>query len=416
MVRLARCAILLLSVAVLAMVLPNFYWKVFAKKTPRHLIRYSAESDRFLMRSADDHGNTVYQDEDGETFDEITFQTLLPFMYYNNLEKWDLLPDEVNGVEISGAEIKASRQFFRIMPDYLDTPQIDMFPLLESEPVYSHLTLPPEMFRIAGRMEFVDATSNAVNETLSVRYTEALEAQGFVFPALHMAGNPSVRKSFDEGYFVVDAENKLFHIKQVEDEAIVRRTGIAPESGFRYLAAKESGRREFYGWYVTGDDEVFLIGYDEYRPIKVPSDGYVPGEMSFYFYADLMNRHILFAGENVIHCIATDLDYNVVRTLDYPAVDARHERVGRISEFLFPFRIKTRTSDSGYVQFRFEFKKFYGLAGTLLSVVILLVARAARWPLRCNVWTIIWTLAVGIYAIPSLLIAGAGDAADRGKT
>jgi hypothetical protein len=330
-------------------------------------------------------------------------------MYYNNLEKWDLLPDEVNGVELSGAEIKSARQFFRIEPDYLDTPQIDMYPLIESEPVYSHLTLPPEMFRVTERMEFVDAGSNTVNETRTGEFTRALREAGFVFPATRIAGNPSVRKAFDEGYFVVDAENELFHVKQVEGEAVIRRTGIAPERGFRYLAAKENPRLEFFGQYVTGDDEVFLIGYDDYRPIKLPTDGYNPEEMIFYFYADLLNRNILFAGENVIHCIATDLDYNVVRKLDHPAVNPRTERLRTVYALVFPFTIKTRTAESGYVQFRIEPSRFYGAVGTVLAVLVLLVGRAARWPLRCSAWSIFCAIAAGIYAIPALFIAGSGD-------
>ena len=40
-----------------------------------------------------------------------------------------------------------------------------------------------------------------------------LVQKGFAFPACYASGNPTTRKDYDEGYLVLDANHKLFHLK-----------------------------------------------------------------------------------------------------------------------------------------------------------------------------------------------------------
>ena len=60
-------------------------------------------------------------------------------------------------------------------------------------------------------MEFIVARTNKINEEKSQLFTEALTAEGFIFPADIIAGLPTTRKSHDEGYFITDSEGTLFH-------------------------------------------------------------------------------------------------------------------------------------------------------------------------------------------------------------
>ena len=44
----------------------------------------------------------------------------------------------------------------------------------------------------------------------------------FRFPAIEIAGNPTVKKEYDEGYLLLDADRRLFHLKQVKGRPYVR--------------------------------------------------------------------------------------------------------------------------------------------------------------------------------------------------
>lgn len=44
----------------------------------------------------------------------------------------------------------------------------------------------------------------------------------FHFPAIEIVGNPTVKKEYDEGYLLLDADRRLFHLKQVKGRPYVR--------------------------------------------------------------------------------------------------------------------------------------------------------------------------------------------------
>ena len=78
--------------------------------------------------------------------------------------------------------------------------------------------MPDDYFRIGKRMEFIVAKTNKVDEAKSKLFTDALSAEGFAFPANLIAGLPTTRKSKDEGYFLTDSREQLFHIKMIKGQ------------------------------------------------------------------------------------------------------------------------------------------------------------------------------------------------------
>lgn len=64
--------------------------------------------------------------------------------------------------------------------------------------------------------------NNTIDQEKSKVFTEVLKKKEFRFPAQYVAGNPSTRKEYDEGYLILDAEGKLFHMKQTQGRPYVR--------------------------------------------------------------------------------------------------------------------------------------------------------------------------------------------------
>lgn len=377
MTRLSRIFIIVLAVGVMAAYLPDLFWKALDRKVHRPYILYSAENDHFIYRVSDGFGHTFYRDEHGGEYDRIAFEKMAPFFYSSDLNKWGELPEEVCGVYVDMSIIRHHRQFLVVRPYYLHTPQIDLFPLFESQSQFARLEFPPEMFRLDSRMEFIDAASNTVNEQLSAKFTDALAGAGFTFPARYLAGNPTTRKAFDEGYFAVDDAGRIFHIKKVEGEPWIRDTGLAPESGVRYIQVKENGLREFYGWMITGDGDIHLITYEDYALVTLPVPGYAPDRMTIQLWTDPLNRTLTYydVDEDVIHVVTTDRKYDVVRTYDYQLERSRTEASETLAGILFPFDIVTESSKTDYVLFDLELGGLLALAGIAASLVLLALLR-----------------------------------------
>jgi hypothetical protein len=409
MLRLSRICIIVLAVAVMAFHLPGLYWKGVEKKTYRPFILYSAVEDCFMFRRSAEFSQSIFADEAGVEYDRVEFEKRTPFFNYRNLSKWDLMPVEVKGEWYYEDVIRGNMQFVRVDPNDLHTPQIDLYPLFESQSMFAGLENPPDMFRITTRMEFIVAATNEVDEEKSGGFTRALQDAGFRFPARYVAGNPTTRKAFDEGYLIVDDRGTLFHVKMVEGAPWCVNTGITPEGGVRFMVLRENGRREFYGALITGDDRLHLISYDGYRLIPLPVEGYEPDRMMFQMITDPLNRTLIYKDldEDVIHCVLTDPEYNLVRTWDCPVVrpDMRFEK--RIAQLFFPFSLSQGDWKSDYVLFEFRMGEGLWWLGIVLSLIALAVIRFLRSIRPKESW-VDWIVVAltGFFGLVAVLIVG----------
>lgn len=409
MIRLSRISIILLGVIVMAVYVPDLFWKAFEKKVSRPFILYSAPLDEFVWRLSDKFKEAEYRDESGRTYDRIGYEKVLPFTYYRDLLKWGELPEEVRGVKIDHDVIRENYQHLRITADALHTPQIELYPLFESRSMFSRIEYPAELFRITSRMEFIDASTNRIDEELSAAFTAALREEGFVFPAGLIAGNATDRKPFDEGYFVTDARGSLFHIKLVEGKPWCLCTGLTSASGVRYITVRENPRKEFYGMLIAGDGKIHLLSYDDYALIPLPVPGYDPDRMTIQMFADPINRTFIYSDseEDVIHCVATDRNYEVVRTFECTIPTDTNSGVETLSRLLFPFHIATSNPKTDYVLFDVEIGDPLALIGIAISLLILAAVRVRRRAPFHSCWIDFVLVALtGVFGLAAVLVVG----------
>ncbi len=63
---------------------------------------------------------------------------------------------------------------------------------------------------------------------------EAMAKKDFHFPAIEIVGNPTVKKKeYDEGYLLLDADRRLFHLKQVKRTPLCPRYSVTRRTDIR---------------------------------------------------------------------------------------------------------------------------------------------------------------------------------------
>ncbi|SHJ92529.1 protein of unknown function [Desulfatibacillum alkenivorans DSM 16219] len=407
--RLALCAVFILT---LAYVLPNAYWKAFGKFENRPFFLYSIMLDKFVYSITDEHFQTKYLDEEGKEYSRREYNENLPFFYYNNLVRWETIPKFITDLGISSAAIRQERQFEKIRPSSFDAPQIDLYPLFESESEFSGLDMPDSMFRISDRMEFITARTNQVDEEASEKYTKALKGAGFAFPATHIAGNPTTRKAYDRGYMVLDSANTLFHIKQVKGEPFVRNTGLKPELGVKYLDVVENMAREFMAVMVNGKNEIILIAPEDYSTRVLPVTGYEPERMTFYFIGDPLNRNLMLTWKDEethtfnYRCLLTDREYYVERVFEKVLERDATAGLHKTADLLFPFVLKTEKPSSSYVAADLEISGVSAFVGIGLCLALLFGIRF-RQPNTVDKWFDLGIVAfTGIFGLLAVTAVG----------
>lgn len=90
--------------------------------------------------------------------------------------------------------------------------------------------MPGDVFRLNDRIEFIDMATNTILEKKSEIFTQAMKKKDFRFPVRCIGGNPTVKKEYDEGYFLTDSDHRLFHLKQLRGRPYFRPSPYPRES------------------------------------------------------------------------------------------------------------------------------------------------------------------------------------------
>lgn len=404
MVRLgSRIGLSILIVLVLAVGLPRIYERAFAVEVARTQMFYSPVRKAFVF--TEHHGNQdfVYADQHGDTFDRKTFETLIPFIYYKNMDIWGLLPLHIDGQVFDKETIQAVRQVFELKAREIRDrrPEIAVLPLIESNPGRAQLQFPEDVFRLTKhRMEFVNVDVNRVDEELTALFTNALTGAGFVFPARLAAGRPTILKPFDEGYFIVDANGTVFHVKRIDGKPQVVRTPIPSDIGVRHIRVSENRRRQFYGMLLSESGQIYLISYDNYRLVALPSEGYDPDRMDYKLILNPVHPTVIFGDDTIIRGVAMTPDFQTVARYERPVPGTRDMLYARIERGLFPFEIRLEENASVYLSWRFDDNGPPSLIGTGLSLLLLLgLARLRRSGFRLMWPDVVLVLIAGVFGL-----------------
>ena len=379
--KLSRYTLILLAIVIMSVYLPRLYHKVFDEKTGKTQLFFSPVIKKFVFREMVGEGHQfITRDETGKDYDRQTFETLMPFIYYKNMDLWGKLPLHIDGHVFDKEAMKKNRQVFELKPHMIAdrSPRIQVFPLLESQPGRTGLRFPEDAFRMTDRMEFINVDTNTVDKRLTEQFTGALREAGFVFPARLVAGRVSILKPFDEGFFVVDANGGVYHVKRAKGQPVVIKTPIPSDLTVRNIKVTENKKREIYGTLLTKDGELYLISYDNYHLIKLPLENYDPDTMDFKLLVNPLYRTAVYSDDHTIYAVAMDTRYRPIARYRHVMFSGRRIPAGTVYKALFPFYIKTTDKTSGYLRFDVIRNGPSALIGIAFSLVFAIVVMNAR--------------------------------------
>lgn len=387
----AALSMIVLTIMVSAVYLPMLYEKVFFTPIEKTHLLFSPVTQRFIyqekivgpappeavLKAEDHHAEIAYRDADGTYYNRIGFEKNLPFIYYKNMEFWGLMPLEIGGRLFDAKSIKENRRVLEFKPGEIHDhrPQTPVWPLLESNPGQVRLVFPEDRFRMTDdEMQFVNADINKVDQALSERFTGALKAEGFVFPARSVNGKFTILKPFDEGAFIVDADYRVFHVKRYNGQPLVVRTPIDPALKTRHIKVSENNLMEDYGFLLTEGGSLYLLTYDNYGLIQLPLDHYDPDSMDFKFLTNPIYLTAVWSDESVVRLVVMDRDYRVLDSYTHTMSRTLVTPAKQIYEALFPFTIRLSDKGGGFLRLTVKppgMLSLIGIFGCLIVYVVL---------------------------------------------
>jgi len=403
--KIARYLLILSLIISFALVLPEFYSKLFYKSIPKSYVYYSSISKEFLTTQFG-NGQVIRKDSKGNVVAREEFERLTPFFNYKQLMYRKEMPDTIQGVPIDIQDLRLNGIYFSIRSSDIFSYHFPIAPLLESKPGRPDLKMPVEFFRIDDEFQFIHSATNSVLPELSKLFNDELVKKGFHFPARGIFGNPTTRKPFDEGYFIIDNEGYLFHLKRVKNKPYVSKVTLPSDIKVQYVYMRENNLKEFYALMVSEDNRLFLITYDNYKIIELPSEGYDRTNFRLTFKGNLLYREVSFTNQNSIKTIVTDRNYKVIDTY-YDKWESNEEStVGIISKSIFPFSISFEDRNNSFIDFYFETSGFNYLFGNIIALLLGLVLFSTKFKRKTStkIIDLIIILATGVYGLVAVLL------------
>ncbi|WP_321331243.1 DUF4857 domain-containing protein [uncultured Bacteroides sp.] len=331
-------------------------YNFFTAKSPKsNFVLYSSVIDDFVITGRQEGQNgkegkgIIRRDLSGNKYTQDEVDSILPTFYFRQLMSDERFPDSINGVGITPRLMQTENFVFKIAPTDLNTPHIGLYPLLESMSGRVELEMPKDVFRITGRgIEFVDMATNSIEQTKSALFTEALTKKGFHFPAVEIAGNPTTRKDYDEGYVLLDANRELFHLKQIKGRPYVRAVEVPYSVKLEHLFITEFRNHKTLALMTDMNHSLYVLT-TPYEVKKVGIPFFNPEKEAISIIGNMFDwtlRITSLEKENYFAVHAND--FSLIKAMKTPAIEETFaQKVGR---YIFPVQISFTSALDDFVK------------------------------------------------------------------
>jgi hypothetical protein len=390
----------LVIIFIASIYLPEIYWKTFPHRYYLPRVVYSPILNDILITKGDFKKSTIV-DLKGKRYSSKEYEMLVPQTAFAQLVFLGKLPDTVNGVAFTVPELR--KNLFRTMfePAKIDAFKLLMHPLIESKPNRASLSFPNEFFSLTGkRMKIVDSRTNLIDEELSDIFTSELLDKEFTFPAKELFGNPTTRKPFDEGYFVIDSKDEFFHLKRVQNKPYVRKVKLPENSKVVHMEVLERELREFYGFFITDDNKFYMLREGDYYPINIPIEDFDYKNSILSLNADILYRRTNVMNDNKISVFVYERNFKPITAYKDSVTHLDETTLGVTAAYIFPFTFTLAGGKSLFINIEFDYKGFQFLIVNFILVLLFAgFLKYKKYDLTKNVFQFILIAVAGIYGV-----------------
>jgi hypothetical protein len=363
-------------------------------------VYFSSVKKQFLLRNNVEK-KSLFATDEGVTLSEDEYDKALPLLNFRQLTVNGEMPDSIDGIAIDPRELRTKMVNFRYQPSETHTPELNLYILFESLPKKGNLESPGDVFRLNDKIQFIDDESNSINEEKSEKFQNALLKAGYTFPAVRTYGNVNIRKSYDEGYFSLDANGQFFHIKMVNGRPFVKNTLLADSIKPLYFSMLEVSDKRFYGFLFDEKGYVYILeeGGGKYLPVRLEIDPLDLNNDELSVMGNLMYWTVSVQNETGKYFYALEnLSLKQVRNYSLTAPPSKWESA---TQWLFPFYLTFNEKNDNFIMPRLHLTALTAfIINFLLAFVFLFVKKTGKQ----KVFNVTFTLVFGIAGAIALFI------------
>lgn len=346
-------------ILLMAQFLPWIYNYVTVKASKTPFTIYSSVDKEFVQIVQPD-GEIQRRSVSGKLYTEAQFDSVLPFFYLRQLVTDGRFPKEIDGKAINPQMAQKANFMYRYSPGEYYMDPIQLYPLFDAMSGRVDLKMPKDFFRTSSRgIEFIEPEGNKKDDVKSKLFTDKMVHAGFVFPAQKIWGNPTPRKEYDEGYFLLDHDNKLYHLKMLKERPYVRQIALPDQTVPAYMSVTEFRNQESYAFMAGENQKFYYLQKPGYKWTELPIGRFDYKEDRMLIIGNMLDWSIQVAQGNENKYFATDAEG--LKLIDTYQSESQPDVYAQAAKYLFPFRLDLTTSSDDQMKLRFSDFSVYAL-------------------------------------------------------
>lgn len=399
-----KCLIILTTVCILSWLLPQLSRLINDEGTKNIFAHYSAIEKSFVVIDFDEVQEKLVRRnfKNDKHYSAYEFDSILPMFYYRQLFADGRMPTSIHGVEVTRKQLAEQSFFYRMSPRKKNVPKIPLYTLFESMSGRVDLQSPGDFFRLTDKIEFLYPENSTVNHLKSEKFNKLFHIKGFHFPAVLVAGNPSDRKPYDEGYFILDSNSHLFHLKMVNGKPFLANVNMPTTIHPVFIATQEPADRSFYAFVYDTNGDIYLLTTNNYAFQKIASPPYNIDIDNLQIMANPLYWNVSVLNKRGREMYA--LDTKTKKVVDSCSIK-NPERRKNLYDYIFPFVLSFESYNSYFIWPKFLIKGGWAFLSNFVFLGILLLIFGIRKQ-RLKLYPIILVILAGIYGLLAYLILG----------
>lgn len=295
--------------------LPWAYNFLFVRPDRGPFVLYSSLLHDFLLIEYSETEGHVRRDAHNNRYTEAQADSLLPTFYMRMLVSNGRWPDTLMGRSVAPHDVQRTNFNFRSQAADINAIGVPLYFLQETMPKRAELEMPTDVLRFTNQgVEFVDMASNTVDEEKSLRYTKALTAKGFAFPPMRVANNPSTHKDYDNGMLLLDAQHRLFHLKQLRGRPYVQSVETPDSVSLQHVFVVEFRDRKLLGLLNDANHRLYALYDNTYELVPTGVVGFNPERHNMTIFGNMFDWTVRISTSNSDRYFA--LDANSLQMID----------------------------------------------------------------------------------------------------
>ena len=291
------------------------YKQNYEKEFNHYYIFYSNILKDFVYQKNFGDHRFEYGVKDKTTFDQKTYESYLPFVYWRNLDIQGKLPVVIEGNSYKKSVIKSSRLGFSYNPKYLKPLELKLYPLFNPRSNKGMITFPEEMFSISSKVKVFDY-DHGLLRTMSEDIRKMLDERGFKYPALNIWGKATNMKPYDLGYIIKDSEHKLYNLKRYDNNLFVKEIEHPKGTQIVYIKLSENRQKILSGYAIDEKGDFYLLDWD-FGFIKLELKGFDYKTMKLKLISNPVNYLIRYDDGKNYYAVVFDKKFKKIQEITF---------------------------------------------------------------------------------------------------